>query len=106
MTTTSDLIEALTATLERWRSLCPEGATIDQFARQEIARKWRAGETDGQEPADRVSWANREYARLYMLSLELAFRFLLKATLPEQGKPTVFVPVAPWFTTTNTTKEP
>ncbi len=93
-------LELLTSTLTCWRERLPQGGTIDEFAQAEVAARWRAGHTDHQQPTDRASWSNREYARLYMLSMELAnFHLLRIAEPPQIGAPVRFRPVAPWYQT-------
>lgn len=97
-------LELLTSTLTCWRERLPQGGTIDEFARGEIAARWRAGHTDGKQPTDREAWANREYTRLYLLSMELANYHLLRIAEPPQiGVPVRFRPVAPWYQRKETT---
>lgn len=94
----------LTTTLEWWQARHTAGCTIDSFCREEIARQWRMGEHPEVNASNRVEWANREYLRLYLLSMELANFFLLRiAEPPQMGVPTVFRPVAPWYQAKETT---
>lgn len=91
----SDLVEALVWTLALWRERHASGATIDEFARRELHARERRGEEafDLSRPSGRQA-AEWEYSRLYILSIELANRGLLR---PGLGSPTIFHPMKPWF---------
>lgn len=90
-----ELHEALAAALYLWRSRHPHGATIDHFARREIETMHTHGEQSFRldHPGEREA-AEREYCRLYCISIELANRGLLVAGA---GSPTRFTPIKPWF---------
>lgn len=85
-----ELHEACAAALQLWRERHSLGATIDQFAREEIETIHLNGEQSFRldQPGERAA-AEREYCRLYCISIELANRGLLVAGA---GSPTRFTP--------------